>query len=105
MVIQNIVFVASNRNADLYRNDPAFVYRCENLGLALSKQGHDVHFTHLTKLKWKEGHQTAIFHRPIASVRLWYLLRQLRLRGVVVIADFDDLVFDEEQYVTEQSTT
>ncbi len=95
MVIQNITFVASNRNADLYRNDPAFVYRCENLGQALSKQGHDVHFTHLTKLKWKEGYQTAIFHRPIASVRLWYLLRQLRLRGVVVIADFDDLVFDE----------
>ncbi|QYZ67203.1 MAG: hypothetical protein NV67_03370 [Gammaproteobacteria bacterium (ex Lamellibrachia satsuma)] len=95
MVIQNIAFVASNRNVDLYRNDPAFVYRCENLGLALLEQGHDVHLTHLTKLKWKEGYQAVIFHRPIASVRLWYLLRQLRLRGVVVIADFDDLVFDE----------
>ena len=93
--MHKITFVASNRNASLFRNDPSFIYRCENLGQALSEQGHDLHFTHLSKFKWRARHQVVVFHRPYASVRLWYLLRQLRRCGIVVVADFDDLIIDE----------
>ncbi len=95
MSSHGITFIASNRNASLFRNDPSFIYRCENLGLALSEQGCDVHFTHLTRYKGERGDQTVVFHRPQASVGVWYLLRKLRRRGIVVIADIDDLVVDE----------
>lgn len=95
MAVHNIAFVADNRNVALFRNDPSFVYRCENLGLALSELGNDVCYTHLKRFTGKTKQQVVVFHRPHTSIRLWFMLQQLRRRGIVVIADFDDLVFDE----------
>ena len=71
------------------------MYRCENIGYALAAQGHDVTFAHLTRLEWPTVPQVALFHRPMASFRLWHVLRWLRRRGVVILADFDDLIMDE----------
>ena len=35
-----IAFVACTRNRRLFRQDSSFIYRCENLGLALQAAGH-----------------------------------------------------------------
>lgn len=91
-----IIFAASNSNPAQFRNDPSYIYRCENLGLELAEQGYDVKFRHWFELQAGQQYQVVIFHRPQASLRLWWLLRKIRKQGGVVIADFDDLIVDEQ---------
>lgn len=89
-----ITFVACNRNAALFRNDPSFVYRCENPGLALKDQNLQIKLTHQSTLDQNQPQYAVVFHRPLASFQLWRQIHRLRRQGVVVIADVDDLVFD-----------
>lgn len=96
----NIVFVAGNKNAERFRQDPAFLYRCENPALALRELGHQVTLCHYTDLpQYRQSAQLVIFHRP--CFRNWRsrwliqrTLKSMRKRGARLIADFDDLVFD-----------
>lgn len=98
--LRSIAFVACNKNADSYRFDPSFIYRCENLGLALTNMGYMVHSCHVKTYGTAQRHDIVIFHRPKASLRLRLMLRSLRRKGAIVIADFDDLVFDESYTTT-----
>lgn len=91
-------FVAGNRRPRLFRNDPSFVYRCENPARALAAQGHRVEQVHLKHLDAGIARKVVVFHRPRASRRLASTLRRLRRHGTVLIAEFDDLVFDEAYY-------
>ncbi len=89
-----IAFLACNKNPTRFREDPSFTYRCENLGLALAAQGHQVTWSHVTAPGWTTRPDVVVFHRPLLSWTLaWWWLR-LRRQGVRLLADVDDLVFD-----------
>jgi hypothetical protein len=90
----NIAFLACNRNAQLFWRDPSFVYRCENLGLALQKLGHRVTWLHWSQLRPGRRFDVAVFHRPRHSLVWRSLLWWLRRHGTTLVADVDDLVFD-----------
>lgn len=91
-----ICFVVSSNPATHFLSDPAFIYRCENPGLFLAHQGHDVTFRHITQPPDVGSVDLVVFHRPRASWRLRLLLTRLRRAGVSCVADFDDLVFDPD---------
>ncbi|MFD2632089.1 glycosyltransferase [Idiomarina piscisalsi] len=95
-----ILFVAGNKNAAKFLSDPAFIYRCQNPALALSDKGHDVTCIHYKELsQQKNPVDLIIFHRPCFRdlKSRWLLsaeLKKRRKQGAMLIADFDDLVFD-----------
>jgi len=91
-----VAFVACNKNAARYAEDPAFIYRCENLAHALKTKGAQVWLGHLKHFAWWRGFDVVVFHRPRASWRLRLLLNWLQRRGTRVVADFDDLVFEPD---------
>jgi hypothetical protein len=91
-----IAFVACNRSPDRFMEDPSFLYRCENLAAALRARGHETMLTHITRLRPWESLDVAVFHRPRMTLRLCALLAILRRRGVRLVADVDDLIFDEQ---------
>jgi len=90
----SITFIATNRRVDLFLHDPSFRYRCENLALALQARGWRTRLVHARRPAIRAAGQIAVFHRPALSARLGWLLWRLRRRGVTLVADFDDLVFD-----------
>jgi len=89
-----IAFVAGTPNARLYRQDPAFIYRCENPGLALQDAGHRLSWLHWTALRPTDCFDVVVFHRPRFSLAWRALLWWLHRRGAMLVADVDDLVFD-----------
>lgn len=91
-----IVFLAGTRNAKLFRNDPSFVYRCDNLGLALQAAGHRVRWLHWKQFRPSQRYDVAVFHRPRYSLPWRILVSWLRRCGTRLVADFDDLVFDPQ---------
>lgn len=74
--------------------DPSFIYRCENMALALQSCGHQIKLLHYTQLSSSEHYDIVIFHRPSYRFAFSWLLYRLRKRGTVVLADVDDLIFD-----------
>jgi hypothetical protein len=91
----HFAFVACNRNAARFREDPSFIYRCENLAAALAAAGHRTSLLHLSAFPWRERVDVALFHRPRLNLRLRAALFLLRRRDGVAVADLDDLVCDE----------
>lgn len=95
-----ILFVAGNKNSAKFLSDPAFIYRCQNPALALSDKGHDVKCIHYKDLsQQKNPVDLIIFHRPCFRdlKARWLLsaeLKKRRKQGTVLMADFDDLVFN-----------
>lgn len=90
----HFAFVACNRNAARFREDPSFIYRCENMAAALEAAGHRVTLLHLKSLPLFGRFDVAVLHRPRWSTRLALSLSLLRRRRTVLVADFDDLVFE-----------
>jgi hypothetical protein len=89
-----IAFAACNKNAKLYAQDPAYIYRCDNLAHALQVAGHTVWQGHARDLPWTQIWDVVVFHRPRAQ---WWMRAQvawLQRRGTHCVADFDDLVFE-----------
>ena len=89
-------FIASNRSPGRFLEDPSFLYRCENLAAGLRARGHETMLTHVTRMPPWAPVDVAVFHRPRMTLRLRALLRVLRRRGVRLVADVDDLIFDEQ---------
>ena len=92
----HFIFVACNKNKKLYRNDPSFIYRCENLAYGLKELGHSVAFTHLSSFSLKNRADVVVFHRPGYSLKLFATVLYLKYRSVPAVFDVDDLVFDPE---------
>ncbi|MEW5789213.1 MAG: hypothetical protein AB1899_15315 [Pseudomonadota bacterium] len=90
-----IAFIANNRSPRLFRRNPSFVYRCENVAAWLAEQGHQVTLCHLRHAPDPRELDAAVFHRPRASLVLRWVLWRYRQQGVATLVDFDDLVFDE----------
>ena len=91
-----VAFVACNRNAERFREDPSFIYRCQNLAAALEAQGHRTALLHLRQFPFSPAFDVAIFHRPQRSWRLRFALGQAKRCGTMVLADLDDLIFDPD---------
>lgn len=95
MKVLHFAFVACNRNAARFRDDPSFVYRCENIAAALQEEGHKVSLFHVSRFPLGLRFDAVIFHRPKQTVRLLLTLYFLKnYRQSVLVADFDDLIFD-----------
>ncbi|MDP5132237.1 MAG: glycosyltransferase [Paraglaciecola sp.] len=88
-----IAFVANNKNPKLYLQDPAFIYRCQNLALALQQAGHHAELMHISQLSAFKHFDIVLLHRPRKGLVLSWQLALLKRQGCKVIADFDDLVF------------
>lgn len=87
-------FVAFSNSKDKFGADPSFIYRCENLALALRAEGHHADLLHYSNVTTSEHYDLMFFHRPKRRFGLSYLLHKLHRSGTVTVADFDDLVFD-----------
>lgn len=101
-------FVCCRPKAAGFESGPSFIYRCQNLGLALEAAGHHVRLAHYSKLDQLFNHKNGasphydviIFHRPRYSFGFRLTLRRLQKAGTLCVADFDDMVFapDWAQY-------
>ena len=91
-----VVFLASSKKTKGYHKDPAFIYRCENLGHALNARSIDVQWGHSRSWRAANGVDCAVVHRPLVSFRVWQLVRRFRRLGAKLVADVDDLIFDED---------
>ena len=91
-----IDFVATNKNAERFREDASFVYRCENLALGLEAIGTQAALHHLRSYHPSADTQAVILHRPKFTPRLVWLIGRLRLAGIPVVADIDDLIVDPD---------
>lgn len=94
-----IAFVACNKRADRYLQDPSFVYRCMNLAHGIKALGHEVWSGHLSALPWTQRWDVLVLHRPRGTWRFRATLTWLRHRGTKVLADVDDLIMDPAQAV------
>ena len=92
----HFIFVACNKNKNLYRDDPSFIYRCENLAYGLKELGHTYEFFHLSSFSWTRRADVVVFHRPNYSLKLNIILFYLKLISSISIADIDDFIFDSE---------
>jgi len=93
---KKISFIATNRREDLFRQDPSYIYRCENLAQALKTRGYHTELIHLKRFSVKSVPRYAVFHRPTDSLKLRWLVKQLKIRGTVTIADYDDLIINSD---------
>lgn len=90
----HFIFIACNRNPLRFRKDPSFIYRCENLGAALEFAGYKVSYCHLSQVLLMGSPDVVIFHRPSYSYFFSVLFNWFKSRGVTLVADVDDFIFD-----------
>jgi glycosyltransferase involved in cell wall biosynthesis len=89
-----IAFVSSSTNMRRFRRDASFIYRCENLALAMHAMGHKADLLHITTLMLNTNYDVVVFLRPSMSWQFKYVVKRLRARGATLIGDVDDLIFD-----------
>ena len=89
-----VAFVACNKNPRKFWFDPSFRYRCENIGLALRECGHRAEFLHLKKFPLPAGFDAVVLHRPSDGLRFRLVRWICARRGIPLMADVDDLIFD-----------
>jgi len=92
----SISFIATNRKAELFHQDPSYIYRCENLAQALNNQGYRTELIHIKNFSLKSAPRYAVFHRPSDSFKLRWIIKQLKSRGTITIADYDDLIINSD---------
>jgi len=91
------IFVATSKNSKAYREDPSFIYRCENLAYGIQKHGYMAKTVHISELLSNMDGDIYIFHRPKFSLRFVWLIEVLKIKRKVLIADIDDLIFDPKE--------
>lgn len=92
--LSRLAFLACNRVAKRFRQNPSYFYRCDNPASYLADQGMEVVRCHMKDAPPPDQVDAVVFHRPRASWRLCWLLWRYRRAGVATIADVDDLIFD-----------
>lgn len=76
-----VAFLACNRVASRFRQNPSYFYRCDNVADYLSGQGLDVVRCHMKDAPAPDQVDAVVFHRPRASWRLRWLLWRYRRAG------------------------
>jgi glycosyltransferase involved in cell wall biosynthesis len=90
-----VSFLSHSRNAALYRRDPSFFYRCENLCAALQAITHPARFLHRKDYQTDGSREEILVcHRPRDTWRWRRWLGKVGGTGARLVAEVDDLVFD-----------
>jgi len=94
----NALFVTTGRLDTLPYGDGSTRYRCFNIAEALRTLGHHADVTTLNALDLNivERYDIVSCLRPVASRKLKRLIGACVSRGVKLVADFDDLIFDPD---------
>lgn len=90
-----IAFLGASKHIGRLWEDPSFIYRACNLGQALRAEGHEVWLGHIRRFNPLRAWDVVVLHRPLYNVYSRWLCAWLRRSGVLVLADVDDLIFDE----------
>lgn len=92
------LFISFVKNKRRYQDDPSFIYRCQNVALALGRQGVETKLAHLDTLGlgMLRDSDCVVLHRPHFSAKFRILVALLRKLGKRIVADYDDLVFDPD---------
>lgn len=93
-----ILFVSETVSVVQPHRSASTRYRCFHPAEVLSGEGHIVEVTTLPRLDRRilDRYDVVVFHRPRYSWRLMWSIDRLKRRGILVAADYDDLVFGEE---------
>ncbi len=90
-----IDFLSFYKNPSLLLNDPSYIYRCQNMAHGLEELGYTSRLLHIKN--YRPDHynnvQVVVLHRPLYTIRLHAWVALLKRKGVMIIADIDDLVF------------
>ncbi len=92
----HVLFVTENRFDRLSSGDGSTRYRCFNVAEALIASGHRATVASLgeVQLRFLGQYDVISVLRPRAGGRLKRLVRAARAKGIHLVADFDDLIFD-----------
>lgn len=93
----NYLFITQTRRKTKPYLDPSVRYRCYHLAEALAQIGHIADVSHFDNLKsdFVDHYDAFIFHKPKYSNRLQRWVKGCQTAKKIVVADYDDLVFDE----------
>ena len=94
----NILYISDSRNSFKPYQDPSVRYRCFNPAQALSTANitADVTTIDMVSINAIDRYDLMIFHRPGMGKKLEKIVNSAKQRGCVVIADFDDLIFNPD---------
>lgn len=102
----SICFVSETGRTERPINDPSVRYRCYHPAEVLAGQGNFTSVMSATQF-YKDpnfDYDVYVFHRPNAARRNFLpVLRQLRKAGKTLIADYDDLIFGDEDIALQSS--
>ncbi|TWI49285.1 glycosyltransferase involved in cell wall biosynthesis [Pseudomonas duriflava] len=97
-MFRKILYVSwTSRNERPYE-DPSVRYRCFNFAGELVKRGHTAQV--ISQLNFEknyeclDGYDAYVFHRPYLTEKFVEILLDLKAKGKVINADFDDFIFD-----------
>lgn len=92
------LFITNTSRTDRPYLDPAVRYRCYNVASDLENLGHFADVLPLSGLRMEmiNNYDVIIFHKPPYNNTVEAAVDLARKRGVRVIADYDDLIFDEK---------
>lgn len=93
----NCLFITHTGRKHKPHLDPSVRYRCYHLAEALAQLGHIADVCHFENFRigFMDRYDAFIFHKPKFSWQLKRLVKRLQAAVKLVIADYDDLVFDE----------
>jgi hypothetical protein len=97
---QTIYFISETGRVDLPLDDPSVRYRAYHPAEVLSNRGHlcSIHSAAQFYKNPSFDYDVYIFHRPnMASAISRQIVRGLRRLGRTLIADYDDLIFGDEE--------
>ncbi|MGB3209241.1 MAG: glycosyltransferase [Desulforhopalus sp.] len=94
----NILYISNSQNSNKPYQDSSVRYRCYNPAQAFSTAGinADVTTIGMVSLQVIDRYDLIIFHRPSMSKRLEKLVERAKQRRCVIVADFDDLIFNPD---------
>ena len=88
----SIDVISFYKNIRFYKSDPSFIYRCLNLASVLKEKNILGYLGHVKNYRPNSGTTHVFFLRPVYSLPYFFLVKKLKMMGVKIIADVDDLI-------------
>ena len=94
----NILYISNSRDLEKSYQDASIRYRCFNPAQALSTANTTVDVTtiDMVSVDLVDRYDRLVFHRPIMGKKLKKLVNRANQIGRIIIADYDDLIFNPE---------
>lgn len=103
---RSFLFISATNRAERPILDPSTRYRCYHPAEALTSLGHYAGVVSLARFLETPcyDYDAYVFHRPsIADKRFLPVLAKLRESAKILVADYDDLIFGDEEIALESS--